>query len=78
MYTCAEMTSSEIANLQLVVDAKKKLKLSVLWKKYVINGRQQFHQYQQNEQLPFTSNHWTCRKIVCYPKREKIIPILNI
>ena len=23
MYTCAEMTSSEIANLQLVVDAKK-------------------------------------------------------
>jgi hypothetical protein len=25
MYTCAEMTSSEIANLQLVADAKKNL-----------------------------------------------------
>ena len=30
-----------------------------LWKECFYNYRQQFHQHQQNNQLPHSSNHWT-------------------
>ena len=32
------------------------------WKESLNSGGQQFCQYQQNEQLPFGSNHWKHRK----------------
>jgi len=30
-----------------------------LWKESLNSDGQQFHQNQQNERLPLTSNHWT-------------------
>jgi hypothetical protein len=38
-------------------------KSDILWSKESLNSDgQQFHQYQQYEQLPLTSNHWTQKK----------------
>ena len=31
----------------------------ILWRERLNSDSQQFHQYQQNEQWPFTSTHWT-------------------
>jgi hypothetical protein len=30
-----------------------------LWKESLNSNDHQFHQYQQNQQSPFTSTHWT-------------------
>ena len=49
MYTCAEMTSSEIASLNLVVDAKN-VKTFCTIKRLCKHRGQPFHQYQQHEQ----------------------------
>jgi hypothetical protein len=35
-------------------------------KKGLNSDGQQFHQYQQNEQLPFICNHWTQEKTTTY------------
>ena len=35
-------------------------------KKFKNSDDQQFHQYQQNEKSPFTSNHWTKIKTMAY------------
>ena len=32
---------------------------SILWKESLNSDGQQFHQSQQNEQFPLTTNHWT-------------------
>jgi len=32
---------------------------SIFFKESFNNDGQQFHQYQQNKQLPLTSTHWT-------------------
>jgi hypothetical protein len=33
--------------------------ITISWKESLNSDGQQLHQYQQNEQLPYTSNHWT-------------------
>ena len=35
-----------------------RLPFTLLWSENLDSGGQQFHQYQQNEQLPLTLIHW--------------------
>ena len=37
-----------------------------MWKESLNSDGQQFNQYQQNEQSPLTSNHWTHKKTITY------------
>ena len=37
-----------------------------MWKESLNSDGQQSHQYQQNEQPPFISNHWTQKKTMTY------------
>jgi hypothetical protein len=56
MSQCAEMTLHY--DLKIVVDAQNAKRF---WIKRSVNSEcQQFHQNQQNEQLPLTLYHWLC------------------
>ena len=50
----ADMMSSKIANLTILVEVQN---VKTFYQKNANNGAQQFHQYQQHDELPLTSNH---------------------
>ena len=50
----ADMMSSDIVNLTILVEVQN---VKTFYQKIANNGAQQFHQYQQHEELPLTSNH---------------------
>jgi hypothetical protein len=52
----------------------KKLRICMpLWKESLNNDCQQFHQYQQNEQPPLTSNHQTLSRPRHIPKENRLL-----
>jgi hypothetical protein len=56
----AEMENfTEDRSFWLIGKLHKTFVICTLWKESLNSVSQQFYQYQQNKQSPFTSNHWT-------------------